>query len=254
MRAAGGPSGDTSSAPVLDELPQPLQSSKVPKFLEPYGYVASSSLEWFQAPLPELTIQVKGHHKAGGQTYYDMECSLAKSGQWQDPYLTWRSSLRLAQLREGLHDQVKRELGSAYRDCFDGVHFAHRYAPAGTTARLDTWCRKLAASINSKQVTPAVAACTLQLLGAPSGETIGGSGEQHRNSNSPVPLGEQDGLAASPGFPLPMPESSECTEDDLNPFNEDLNAELAAGDGTVLGNGAANSPQAGPPLFLGTGF
>mmetsp|Transcript_22235 Transcript_22235/g.66788 ORF Transcript_22235/g.66788 Transcript_22235/m.66788 type:complete len:245 (+) Transcript_22235:67-801(+) len=198
--STASPNSHEAQAQVVEGLPRPLDRSRVPAFLETYGYIARDSLEWWDAPLPELTLQVRGHEKVGKHSYYAVDCSLSRPGQWQSPYLTWRSSLRLTHLRAGLHDRVKQELGDSYKKCFDGVHFAHRYALNGTTARLDAWCRKLANSITAKQATPAVAAFTLQLLGVP-------------DSASQASLAHP---AQSPDF------AGEAALDALNPFSEDL--------------------------------
>eukprot|EP00413_Alexandrium_margalefii_P013792 CAMPEP_0204539100 /NCGR_PEP_ID=MMETSP0661-20131031/16487_1 /ASSEMBLY_ACC=CAM_ASM_000606 /TAXON_ID=109239 /ORGANISM="Alexandrium margalefi, Strain AMGDE01CS-322" /LENGTH=237 /DNA_ID=CAMNT_0051545699 /DNA_START=35 /DNA_END=744 /DNA_ORIENTATION=- len=213
------PGGGTQAAKVLEELPQLLDRSKVLQFLETYGYIARDPHEWWESPLPELTLQVKGHEKVGKHSYYQVDCSLAKRGQWHSPYLSWRSSLRLSHFRAGLHDCVKRELGDvSYKQCFDGVHFAHRLAPNGTTARLDAWCRRLASTINAKQATPTLAAFALQLLGVPdsvaSAEAGSGAGDASRSLASSPCVGAREGDAAAP--------------DDLNPFSGDLEQEEEA--------------------------
>mmetsp|Transcript_107176 Transcript_107176/g.301642 ORF Transcript_107176/g.301642 Transcript_107176/m.301642 type:complete len:258 (-) Transcript_107176:154-927(-) len=165
------PVGDTPVAdvPVLQELPAPVPHDRVVFFLEPYGYRAQDACKWsLWAPLPELEVNIIGHGKVGKHTYYQLECTLARPGEWHSPYLRWRCGSRLSHLREGLHDQVKRELGSSYREQFEGAHFAHSYGVPGTTARLNSWCRRLAMTLNKKLVPPAIAAAMLQLFGAPS--------------------------------------------------------------------------------------
>lgn len=96
--------------------------------------------------------------------YYRIECELAKPGQWNAPFLRWTAARRLGHLREGLHDPVKNELGSAYRTMFQGVHFAHKVAVKGTTSRLDAWCKKLAGCLNAKELPPVIASTSLRLL------------------------------------------------------------------------------------------
>jgi len=181
--------------------PAPLDRTKVPLFLEPYGYIARDSVEWWESPVPEIRIQVRGHSKNAGHKLYHIECSLNKPGQWHSPYLSWRCSRRLTQLRTGLHDMAKQELGNSYRVCFDGVHFASRLAPTGTTQKLDTWCQRLANSINSKSVAPVVAALTLRALGAPD-------------------MDVHEGVPATPptSAPTSLPECRGSPLDALNPF------------------------------------
>lgn len=163
---------------------KPLPRTEVPHFLEPYGYLASTALDW-RGPPPELSIQVSGHSSSGGHTLYHVECTLARgssprcspssgdacsergSADQAGDHLVWQSQRRLSDLRAGLHDPVRKALGSSYGTYFCGVHFAHRLRPSGTTSRLDAWCRRLAYCINSKLVPPAIAAETLRLLEAP---------------------------------------------------------------------------------------
>lgn len=156
---------EQSGFPALrDGPPEPVSREAVPRFLEPYGYGANTALEWGAAAIPELSLQVHGHKKVGGYVYYDIECELAELGQWQSPLRKWTATRRLGQLREGLHNPVKNELGSEYRTKFQGTHFAHKVAVRGTTSRLDGWCRKLAGCLNNKELPPVVASIALQLL------------------------------------------------------------------------------------------
>mmetsp|Transcript_66680 Transcript_66680/g.208631 ORF Transcript_66680/g.208631 Transcript_66680/m.208631 type:complete len:267 (-) Transcript_66680:120-920(-) len=220
--STASPNSHEAQAQVVEGLPRPLDRSRVPAFLETYGYIARDSLEWWDAPLPELTLQVRGHEKVGKHSYYAVDCSLSRPGQWQSPYLTWRSSLRLTHLRAGLHDRVKQELGDSYKKCFDGVHFAHRYALNGTTARLDAWCRKLANSITAKQATPAVAAFTLQLLGVPDSAAMDASRSPDQSPGKDVREGDA-ASQASLAHPAQSPDfAGEAALDALNPFSEDL--------------------------------
>eukprot|EP00931_Biecheleriopsis_adriatica_P043489 TRINITY_DN24868_c0_g1_i1.p1 TRINITY_DN24868_c0_g1~~TRINITY_DN24868_c0_g1_i1.p1 ORF type:complete len:372 (-),score=74.12 TRINITY_DN24868_c0_g1_i1:105-1220(-) len=195
----------------LTSLPSVLSGRQVTAYLEPYGYLAHTPLDWKSWTVPELVVRVTGHTCSGGHTLYNLECSLWRSGQRrraaaasslpfaglksaecesssslstaatgesigasedaaeaeEPPWLTWRAARRLAHLREGLHDSVKRQLGSSYETYFCRVPFAHRLRPSGTTARLDAWCGRLAYCISTKLVSPAVTAETLRLLGAP---------------------------------------------------------------------------------------
>mmetsp|Transcript_61974 Transcript_61974/g.134321 ORF Transcript_61974/g.134321 Transcript_61974/m.134321 type:complete len:386 (-) Transcript_61974:98-1255(-) len=149
--------------PNTDSQGKLLDIRCAPTFLEPFGFSARSYLEWFEEPAPRLSIRVTGHSKAMGITYYHMECSLTPEGKC----LEWHVDRRLQQLREELHDFVKRELGKSYRTSFDGVPFARRVAVAGTTARLEAWCGRLAEAISSKKLPPCIAARTLAFLDVP---------------------------------------------------------------------------------------
>jgi len=173
---------EATSTGTTPTVLKPLPRTHVPEFLEPYGYLASTALDWRGTP-PELNIQVSGHSSSGGHTFYHMECTLAQVSQRRSlssggtgerstaeqigQSLVWQSQRRLADLRAGLHDPVRKALGSSYGTYFCGVHFAHRLRPSGTTSRLDAWFRRLAYCINSKLVSPAIAAEALRLLDIP---------------------------------------------------------------------------------------
>mmetsp|Transcript_66811 Transcript_66811/g.118286 ORF Transcript_66811/g.118286 Transcript_66811/m.118286 type:complete len:303 (+) Transcript_66811:41-949(+) len=179
-------------------LPKPLLGREVAIFLEPYGYLATTALDWRPTPVPELSIRVTGHSTSGKHTLYNLECLLRSTGCRSPTYaqgqkgggdsessseastvatssqseedstvLAWHTALRLTHLRAGLHDPAKNQLGSSYKTYFCSVPFAHHLRPAGTTARLDAWCSRLAYCISSKLVSPAVAAETLRILSVP---------------------------------------------------------------------------------------
>eukprot|EP00913_Durusdinium_trenchii_P006701 g6298.t1 len=153
---------------LLHDLPDVIAESDVPGFLAQYGYKAKSASEWFQwKDLPALTLHVCGHTKVDGHMFYDVKCALAEPGNWHSPYLSWRSLRRLCHLREGLHDPVKRSLGTAYREVFGNASFASSLHLPGTSARLNSWFQKLSGCLNRKEMSPALTAAALQLLGAP---------------------------------------------------------------------------------------
>lgn len=143
----------------------------MPGFLEPYGYAACSDLEWGTSAVtpPRLSLEVIGHSWIGGHTYYLLDCALTlpTSDGIEVARLSWRAARRLVQLRSGLHDPVKKELGDSYKTFFNGAPFAHRLKPTGTSARLNEWCSCLARCISARSAPPMVAAVTLRLLGAP---------------------------------------------------------------------------------------
>mmetsp|Transcript_106097 Transcript_106097/g.310188 ORF Transcript_106097/g.310188 Transcript_106097/m.310188 type:complete len:328 (+) Transcript_106097:128-1111(+) len=199
---------DGSRVPAhVDELPGPLAPLDVPEFLQPYGYHASSHLSWGRQQPPELTIQVSSHSTIGKHTYYHLECTLARVRGTEEKHV-WKVARRLAHLREGLHDPLKRALGSSYQTYFCGVHFAHHLRPAGTTARLDAWCSRLAHCITAKLAPPEIAAVTLRVLDAPSlteqsesGGNAGGGANADRHARAPELPGLAHSLGAMSGLP-----------------------------------------------------
>jgi len=156
-----------SASPVqlLEGLPStPLDREAVPRLLDPYGYFCDSPHVWTKQEVPVLDIQVAGHRKTGGHTYYYVTTSLSRPGEWHSPFATWTMGRRLQHLRTALHDPVKQELGADYKSNFDGVHFARKVAVKGTTCRLDLWCKQLVQGLNTKQLPPIVAALVLRAL------------------------------------------------------------------------------------------
>ncbi|CAE7452248.1 ABCG24 [Symbiodinium natans] len=162
------------------ELPPLLTGREVTAFLEQFGFFANTPLDWQKGPFPELRISIAGHSSSGRHVFYNVECTLwrashvgqSQSGYRKDaavaqPWLVWRASRRLAHIRQGLHDLVKHHLGSSYKTYFCRVPFAQRFRPAGTTERLNNWCRRLAYCLSSRLVPPIVAANALRVLGAP---------------------------------------------------------------------------------------
>jgi len=156
------------------DLPKPLTDTEVPAFLEPYGFYANSHVLWRCQP-PRLGIRVTGHSAIGGHVHYRVECMLDRLRSSEEK-VAWHVDRRLAHLREGLHNPLKKALGSSYPTYFCGVRFAHRLRPTGTTVRLDAWCERLAYCISGRLAPPHIAAETLRILGAPpSGEIAASS-------------------------------------------------------------------------------
>lgn len=170
--------GGSSLSPSVPSNPQievarqfytfaPPSPRRVTDFLEGYGYRALSAAEW-HAPSscegsPCLRLIVEGHLEADGHTWYLILGTL----EWGAHCSRWRVRRRLSQLRECLHEGVRRELGAAYERLFEGSTFARRGGLPGTTARLHAWCVVLAEAINTGCAPPALVALTLEFLHAP---------------------------------------------------------------------------------------
>jgi len=150
---------------------EPLATTEVPAFLEPYGMKATSAWVWFSEP-PDIALHVTGHNTTDGHQHYNIACTLGfpkrlSASGMQESRLMWRAERRLAHMRTGLHDVVERQLGSSYGTYFSGIPFAHHMRPKGTTARLNAWCQQLALCINKRLVPPIIAATTLRFVGVP---------------------------------------------------------------------------------------
>lgn len=164
------PSGSTQDTAGAEEVcaeelkgvPEPLAPPDVPAFFLRHGFSAKATHEWGRGAAPEFRLQVTGHSAAGAHVRYRVECTLAG-----DQPARWVAHRRLAHLRAGLHDPIRKHLGSSYHTYFAGFPFAQHLRPSGTTARLDAWCQRLAQCISSKLVPPIAAAEALRLLGAP---------------------------------------------------------------------------------------
>jgi len=151
------------SRPVL------LSADALVPYLAKYSFRAADLTTWKILPDKQVGVQlglhVQGHHEAGGHTQYVVVCQLADSGA---VFLEWNAQRRLAQLREELHDPVKRELGvQAYNKAFKETPFAQRGGLKGTTIRLNNWCESLATSVNCGDIPPILVCCLLQFLEAP---------------------------------------------------------------------------------------
>mmetsp|Transcript_109753 Transcript_109753/g.342097 ORF Transcript_109753/g.342097 Transcript_109753/m.342097 type:complete len:196 (+) Transcript_109753:328-915(+) len=115
---------------------------------------------------------------------------------------------RLVQIRERLHDPVKRELGGpAYETCFGAAPFAHKGGMRGTTARLKAWCEALAGAINAGICTPGMVWLTLQFLEVPAPPSLAGSA---RASASSAAGRVRDRLASAAGAVKQRVESAQA--------------------------------------------
>lgn len=153
----------------------PPPSSDVASFLESFGYAAADAQTWEDFPQDEVPeglarsgpwfgLGIGEHWEEGGHTWYQVECSLKPQGS---KTVEWQVARRLHHLRELWYEPVKSALKKSYKEYFEEVHFAHRGGRRGTSARLNTWCSRLAAQINAGQLSPAVVALTLRFIEAP---------------------------------------------------------------------------------------
>lgn len=153
----------------------PVPPSEVAAHLKVFGYAADDENLWDDLPTDEvpegvarsgawLGLGIAEHYESGGHTWYSIECSLAIEGL---KTREWQVERRLGHFRKLWHDRVKAELGDAYKENFDDVHFAHRGGRRGTSARLDEWVCKLARCMNAGQLSPTIVSLTLRFLEAP---------------------------------------------------------------------------------------
>ncbi|CAE8715894.1 unnamed protein product [Polarella glacialis] len=107
-----------------------------------------------------------GYHQ--GHTLYEMECEL----KWDDPscelrILEWKFRARLADLREKMHETVKKDLGGKYSRFFGATQFAQHGGMPGTTERLKAWMKSLARCTNNGQLSPEALTVVLRYLRIP---------------------------------------------------------------------------------------
>lgn len=130
-------------------------------FLKCYGF----GLRTEHGTWPKLEITVDGHDEESGHTWYKLECAIVQPGMSRSE---WQTKKRLTHLRDGLHDQIKRELGDTkYAEYFADTPFAKRGGMKGTTARLIRWFSTLANRISTGQVSLQVTALVLRFIDAP---------------------------------------------------------------------------------------
>eukprot|EP00928_Gymnodinium_smaydae_P041032 TRINITY_DN27787_c0_g1_i1.p1 TRINITY_DN27787_c0_g1~~TRINITY_DN27787_c0_g1_i1.p1 ORF type:complete len:303 (-),score=72.93 TRINITY_DN27787_c0_g1_i1:83-913(-) len=183
-------------------------------YLERFGFAAADGQTWLDIPLDEvpeglersgpwLGLGVGEHSESKGHTWYYVECSLAPPGVQA---VEWQVRRRLRHLRESWHDPLKAILGShEYRAVFGETPFAHRGGRKGTSVRLHEWCERLAARINSGQLSPAAVALTLRFLAAPDLDSAAAEGRVSLEDCARS-VGQQDGSTRC---------GSEGSEDDI---------------------------------------
>lgn len=167
----GAEGSDSDCASQASEAPEhigtvndtercPASPKRLLRFLAQIG--AHDSLLLGQDGTPMLRLGVQGH-EAEQHRFYAVDVQLQLGGKGQ--VMQWRAPRRLTELRNGLHDPVKRALGPQEYDRFFGRSpFARSGRPPGTTARLDAWCAALADCVNAGGAPPAVLAQVVQFL------------------------------------------------------------------------------------------
>eukprot|EP00746_Dinoflagellata_sp_MGD_P069874 gnl/MRDRNA2_/MRDRNA2_28589_c0_seq1.p1 gnl/MRDRNA2_/MRDRNA2_28589_c0~~gnl/MRDRNA2_/MRDRNA2_28589_c0_seq1.p1 ORF type:complete len:527 (+),score=76.84 gnl/MRDRNA2_/MRDRNA2_28589_c0_seq1:111-1583(+) len=130
-------------------------------YLESYGFHGvPGGVDW-----PRLEIQVHGHNEMSAHTWYNIQCVLIRPGMAS---ADWHTSKRLMQLREGLRNMLRAELGKEkMEELFASTPFARRGGLPGTTALLTTWCQKLAELISTGEIPLPVVAGVMRFLDAP---------------------------------------------------------------------------------------
>jgi len=157
----------------------------LPNYLENFGFLAADAQTWLDIPLDEvpeglersgawIMLGVAEHFERKGHTWYQLDCSLSQHGA---KTVGWQVTRRLSQLRKLWYKKVKAHLGEEYATVFAKTPFARRGGRRGTSARLNRWCERLATSINSGLIPPAVVALTLRFLEADQCHTNVSSGE-----------------------------------------------------------------------------
>lgn len=130
-----------------------------------YGFQAKDDDSWLDVDrMPRVRVRVVTHEESRGHTQYQLACALLREGR--EPF-QWSVTRRLVHLRDRAHDLVKGEMGTAYEQHFQGAPFAHRFAPKGTTARLDGWFRALSICAATGALRPRALALLLQFLDIP---------------------------------------------------------------------------------------
>lgn len=155
--------------------PQRMDPSFVAPYLSRYGYEAADEKTWLQAPTqsvgsPQLRLGVERHFEEAGHTWYVVECSFklgARSFDGEPEHFRWEAPRRLVQLRAGLYEHVKCELGQGYKKHFGSAPFARRAGMSGSTARLKSWLLVLASLVREGTAPPSVVAHALRFFRAP---------------------------------------------------------------------------------------
>eukprot|EP00930_Biecheleria_cincta_P027272 TRINITY_DN19154_c0_g1_i2.p1 TRINITY_DN19154_c0_g1~~TRINITY_DN19154_c0_g1_i2.p1 ORF type:complete len:511 (-),score=98.96 TRINITY_DN19154_c0_g1_i2:211-1743(-) len=242
-------------------LRQRLPANLITSYVKTFGFPAADAVKWLrgaEAPSEHATLRLcvtddfgyqerrscagpqvsqRGHAEFVGYTWYFIQAELTPIPQArldvQDEEMNWdldtgkRSVFVLAPRRlthlQGLHHHVKKVLGPAeYSKHFSDTPFARSGGVPGTTARLNTWLKKLGDVINSyateDTVSPSLVFAVLVFLRglepgvrsvSPSVALRGFSFQQEKE-NQPEELATDEGLVAAlkAEAAVPEPESA----------------------------------------------
>lgn len=237
-------------------LRQRLPASLITSYVTAFGFPAADAVKWLrgaQAPTENARLRLcvtddfgyqerrasagpqvsqRGHAEYVGFTWYFIQAELTPIPQArldvQDDEKNWdldegkRSVFLLAPRRlthlQGLHHHVKKVLGPEYTKHFTDTPFARSGGVPGTTARLNTWLKKLGDVINSyatdDTVSPSLVFAVLVFLRglepglssvAPSVALRGFSFQQEKE-NQPEELATEEGLVAALKAEASVPE------------------------------------------------
>mmetsp|Transcript_62371 Transcript_62371/g.115774 ORF Transcript_62371/g.115774 Transcript_62371/m.115774 type:complete len:226 (-) Transcript_62371:98-775(-) len=170
--------GMAENKPAWLETIAPLPDAGVPDYLKCFGLSSDSHLQWHSnKPVgTRIELTLLGHEELMDHTWYVLECCISavdSSSCDEVKPLRWKVARRLLHFRELLHDPVKSHLETAavqdsnYDTLFADAKFARMGGIPGTSQRLDAWCRALIGHINTRAVSPHVAAVALRFLEAP---------------------------------------------------------------------------------------
>eukprot|EP00929_Paragymnodinium_shiwhaense_P075109 TRINITY_DN38407_c0_g1_i1.p1 TRINITY_DN38407_c0_g1~~TRINITY_DN38407_c0_g1_i1.p1 ORF type:complete len:457 (+),score=90.46 TRINITY_DN38407_c0_g1_i1:80-1450(+) len=187
--------------------PDEFPSYMVVPYLEVYGFHALDGQAWqpdsgvtTAAAGSVLRCSAQGQMQDGGHTWYIVECELASPScctqsspcaqDLREP-LKWKVQRRLIQLREHLHDPLKKDLGEdQYASFFADAPFAMKGGiMPGTSARLADWLQACANCLTARRPSPAMVAQALQFLGAPDPPLA--SAEEDTDSSHPEDAGQR---------------------------------------------------------------
>merc|ERR1740121_2615998 len=116
---------------------------EVRAFLARYGYgVGEDGASWAEEQAepkaagiealgahPRVEIRVLGHIEEHEHTRYTLKCSISAWPDGRLSFCSWTVSRRLREIRKGLHDPIKEQLGADYAAHFGATPFAHKGGP-----------------------------------------------------------------------------------------------------------------------------
>lgn len=122
---------------------------------------------------PVVAFQVKGHSEVDGHTLYNVLCKIRRepasgpNSAHGIHEIDWTRQVRLADLREQLHDPLKDAMPEKYKRIFQNTPFASRGGAPGTTDRLDAWMSTLATWCNTEDMEASTVSLILRFLQPP---------------------------------------------------------------------------------------